>query len=51
MINHINRIRYDNREINLRKTTSRENQLNRRLQTNNTSGHNGISYNKKNKYN
>lgn len=47
MIDHINRSGLDNREINLKQTTSKENLLNCRLRTNNTSGYNGISYDKR----
>ncbi|CAG8529791.1 13752_t:CDS:1 [Ambispora leptoticha] len=47
MIDHMNRDGCDNRECNLRETTSRENQLNRKLQKNNTSKYNGICYNKR----
>jgi hypothetical protein len=46
MIDHINREGTDNRECNLRKTTSKENALNRKLFKTNISGYNGISYNK-----
>ena len=46
MIDHINRIGTDNRKCNLRKTTPRENMLNCKLQKNNISKYNGISFNK-----
>jgi hypothetical protein len=44
---HINRQGLDNREINLRETTHSQNALNCKLRKQNTSGFNGISYNKK----
>ncbi|RIB10270.1 hypothetical protein C2G38_2250880 [Gigaspora rosea] len=46
MIDHINRNGLDNRDENLRKTTPRENALNCKLSKNNTSGYNGIYFNK-----
>ncbi|RIB02423.1 hypothetical protein C2G38_2227876 [Gigaspora rosea] len=46
MIDHINRNGLDNRNENLRKTTPRENALNCKLSKNNTSGYNGIYFNK-----
>src|SRR5690242_4569803 len=47
MIDHKNRNGLDNREINLRETTYQQNMLNRKLFKNNTSGYNGISFNKR----
>ena len=44
---HINRNKLDNRRINLRSVTRRENSINHGLQRNNTSGHRGISYQEK----
>jgi hypothetical protein len=49
LIDHINRESCDNREINLREITNRENALNCKLMKNNTSGYNGISFYKKDK--
>jgi hypothetical protein len=46
IIDHINRIGLDNRKINLRETTKKENALNCKLKKNNTSGYNGICYDK-----
>jgi hypothetical protein len=46
-IDHINGIRDDNRITQLRKVTSSENMHNRRLQPHNTSGHVGVSWNKR----
>jgi hypothetical protein len=39
---HINRNRLDNRKVNLRSATKRENSLNTERNKNNTSGHRGI---------
>lgn len=44
-VDHINRIKYDNRIENLQWATSSENQQNKGFQINNTSGHKYISYN------
>jgi hypothetical protein len=49
MIDHTNRLGTDNRECNLRETTYRENMLNRKLNKNNISTFNGISYHKRDK--
>ncbi|RIB06621.1 hypothetical protein C2G38_2046658 [Gigaspora rosea] len=49
MIDHINRNGLDNRECNLRNTTPRENHLNCKKRKDNTSGYNGISFNKNNR--
>lgn len=46
MIDHINRIKSDNRLINLREATNTENGQNREKQKNNTSGYKGVSWNK-----
>ncbi len=43
-IDHINGNRADNRIINLRAVTHRQNLRNQRLRKNNTSGHNGIHW-------
>ncbi|CAG8754895.1 20526_t:CDS:1 [Racocetra persica] len=43
MVGHINRESMDNRNCNLQETNHRKNNLNRKLQRNNTSGLNGIS--------
>ena len=52
VVDHINRLTYDNRTDNLRETTVAENMKNRTKNTNNTSGKNGISKDKvgKNSY-
>ena len=50
VVDHINRLKYDNRTTNLRETTSAENMKNRTKQPNNTSGKNGISKDKVGKY-
>lgn len=44
-VDHINGIRTDNRVINLREVSRRENQMNQRRNTTNTSGHMGVSFN------
>lgn len=41
---HVNRIKHDNRRLNLRKTTAHLNSLNRTIASNNTSGIIGVSY-------
>lgn len=41
-IDHINRIRHDNRWINLREVSNLENQKNKNPQKNNSSGRNGV---------
>ena len=43
-LDHINRIKNDNRIINLREATASENHQNIGLQSNNTSGYKGISW-------
>lgn len=48
-IDHINHNRFDNRKVNLRKLTPSENQHNKQVNKNNTSGITGISYHKKDK--
>ena len=42
---HINMIRYDNRQTNLRVVTAQQNMRNKKKQHNNTSGKNGVYYN------
>jgi len=49
-IDHINHIKDDNRWRNLRNVTRSENNRNRSLQSNNTSGHHGITYVEKNNH-
>jgi hypothetical protein len=48
-IDHINGIRDDNRFCNLREATGTENQGNKKLNKNNTSGYRGVSWNKNSK--
>lgn len=45
-IDHINRIPGDDRFENLRQSTQSENLCNTKMQTNNTSGHRGVSWHK-----
>ena len=45
-IDHINRIRTDNRIANLREVSHKQNQQNRSKPSNNTSGHPGVVWNK-----
>lgn len=49
VIDHINRIRNDNRLCNLRECTNQQNQWNRSIHTNNKSGYPGVHWHKKNK--
>lgn len=46
LTDHINRNTLDNRKKNLRITDKRGNSINRDLQSNNTSGHKGVSWSK-----
>jgi hypothetical protein len=46
-IDHINLIKDDNRIVNLRDVSRRENQRNTLMQSNNTSGHKGIYWNRR----
>lgn len=48
-IDHINRIRHDNRIVNLRETTNSGNHQNRKLQSNNSSGFSGVIWDKTNR--
>ena len=48
-IDHINGNRIDNRIINLRECNQSENQQNRKINKNNSSGYIGVSYHKKEK--
>lgn len=48
-IDHINRIRSDNRFINLRQATKSENAQNTKIPSNNTSGYKGVVWHKPNK--
>lgn len=51
LTDHINRNKLDNRKTNLRTGDKRLNSINRCVQSNNTSGHRGISWSKqKNKW-
>ncbi len=43
-VDHINRDKLDNRRSNLRIVTPSQNQFNRRIQSNNTSGYKGIEW-------
>lgn len=45
-LDHINRIRDDNRIENLRKATKSENAINKSTQSNNKSGHSGVFFRK-----
>lgn len=45
-LDHINRIRTDNRMANLREVTNKQNQQNRSKSSHNTSGHPGVSWHK-----
>ena len=47
-IDHINRIRTDNRISNLRDVSHKQNHQNRSKPSHNTSGHTGVSWNKQN---
>jgi len=46
-IDHINGNKSDNRLVNLREATNKQNQENIPLQTNNTSGYRGVSFDKR----
>lgn len=46
-IDHINRVRTDNRIVNLRLVDRSENQRNCNLQKNNTSGYRGVTWNRR----
>lgn len=48
-LDHINHIRDDNRICNLREVTSTENQRNQKINSSNTSGHTGVTWDKKRK--
>ena len=48
-VDHKNHVRHDNRWLNLRDVTHRENHLNESLSKNNTSGKTGVSWNKQGK--
>ncbi len=48
-IDHINRIKSDNRFINLREATKAQNSQNTNIQSNNTSGYKGVVWHKPNK--
>lgn len=46
VVDHINRNIFDNRKCNLRKATFSQNNMNRSIQKNNSSGHAGVRWNK-----
>tara|TARA_R110000737_G_scaffold98933_1_gene133004 strand:+ start:140 stop:619 length:480 start_codon:yes stop_codon:yes gene_type:complete len=46
MIDHINGVKDDNRIVNIRNATCSQNQINRAIQSSNTSGIKGVSWNK-----
>jgi hypothetical protein len=46
-VDHINGIKDDNRWINLREATNKQNGENQKLHTNNTSGYRGVHFDKK----
>jgi len=46
-IDHIDRVRNNNRFANLRECTNSQNHMNRRFRDNNTSGYRGVTYSKK----
>jgi len=46
VVDHINRNKLDNKRRNLRVCSNQENQLNHKLLSSNTSGHNGIDWHK-----
>jgi len=46
ILDHINGVKTDNRIENLREATANQNQYNRVLNANNTSGYKGVTYNK-----
>lgn len=46
-IDHINGIKTDNRWVNLRECSPSENQQNRKINKNNTTGHAGVCFNKR----
>jgi hypothetical protein len=48
-IDHINRIKSDNRFINLREATKAQNSQNTKIPSNNTSGHKGVVWHKPNR--
>jgi hypothetical protein len=45
-IDHINRVRFDNRRVNIQVATRSQNTQNTGLQRNNISGHRGVGWNK-----
>lgn len=47
VIDHINRVKTDNRWVNLREATFRLNAINQTIDCNNTSGHKGSHFNRK----